>query len=66
MNTVEKAIQRVHFHTLNGHSYGLAIHKAAEDTGTPQRGITNELARRRKENRKKRDEWKTPVAHWND
>ena len=63
---LDHALNRVHCHTLDGHSYGLAIHKASEETGTPQKTITDELARRRKANREKRDEWKKPQPHWQD
>ena len=70
MTPLDHALDRVQFHVFNGHSYGLAIHKAAEETGTPQKEITDALAARRKakaDAKKARKAYRETVKpHWTD
>jgi hypothetical protein len=47
MTTINKALERVQYYVFDGHSHGLAIYKAAEDTGLPVSVITGELSRRK-------------------
>lgn len=63
MTTLDRAIQRVQFHTFDGHSTALAIHKAAQDTGLPVSDISAEM-NRRKESRKARSTYRSTVPQW--
>ena len=66
MAATDKALDRVQFHVFSGHSYGLAIHKAAEETGTPQKQITDALAARRKAKADAKKARETVKPHWTD
>ena len=47
MTPLDRAIDRVQYYVFDGHSHGLAIHKAAQDSGLPVSVITGELSRRK-------------------
>lgn len=66
MTAISHALDRVQFRVFSGHSYGLAIHKAAEETGTPQREITDALAARRASRRAAAKARETIKPHWTD
>jgi hypothetical protein len=63
MSQIDKALQRVQFHTFDGHSTALAIHKAAQDTGLPVSDISAEM-NRRKESKKTRAAYRSTVPAW--
>lgn len=67
MNPLDRALQRVQFHTFDGHSTALAIHKAAQDTGLPVSDISAEMNRRkesRKEAKNTRSAYRSTVPQW--
>lgn len=66
MAAISHALDRVQFHVFSGHSYGLAIRKASEETGTPQREITDALAARRKAKADAKKARETVKPHWTD
>ena len=63
----EKACERAKEFTRQGLSYGLAIHKAAQETGVPVAAITAEFLHRRKvskEAKAKRESYRSTVRPW--
>ena len=67
MKTIEHALDRVQFHVFDGHSYGLAIHKASQETGVPVSDISAELLRRKKVKKEadaKRKAYRAAVPTW--
>lgn len=64
---IEKACERAKEFARQGLSYGLAIHKAAEETGVPVAAITAEFLHRRKaskEAKAKREAYRSTVRPW--
>lgn len=63
MNTLQHALDRVQFHVFDGHSTGLAIHKASQETGVPVSDISAEMGRR-KAAKKARAAYRATVPNW--
>lgn len=63
MNNLSHALDRVQFHTFDGHSTGLAIHKASQETGVPVADISAEMSRR-KAAKKTRATYRATVQNW--
>ena len=67
MTTINKALERVQYYVFDGHSTGLAIHKAAQDTGATVEQITGEMARRREASaaaKAARKNYRATVPQW--
>jgi len=66
LTPADRAVKRVREYTDLGMDWGLAIFKAAEDTGLSKQQVTAELYRRRKAAKAARDAYKKPVKHWQE
>lgn len=67
MTPLDRALDRVQYYVFDGHSHGLAIHKAAEDTGATVEQITGELSRRKaakSEAKLARENYRGTVPNW--
>ena len=63
MTTLERALERVQYCIFDRHSYGLAIHKASQETGVSVADISAEMSRR-KAAKKARASYRAAVPNW--